>query len=347
MSQNEFFETVHPGEDAQRIMASLPLSLKAEMSSRERLFLVEMLLKTRPRKCLEVGVSAGGSSVIMLSALHALYGEDMPVLHSIDLCKRYYRDNSLETGFQVNDFPHLKPFHKLFTGGLACEFMEEIGDGIDFVLLDTVHFLPGELLDYLMVLPYLNDNATIVLHDTNIHTIAGRTPKREWEFSNNILLSAIHGKKFVMENFCLQYSGNTFPQMPNIGAVKINNNTKKCIFDVINLLSLGWRYTPTSDQLDRILKYVENKYDGDVTNYFRMTLEFQKSYFPYFRNKIEDKKSNEFQCPPSAIRRYLSMKNLQYLIFSKITFGKLKDKCIAKRNFYTMESEKFRNMKKG
>lgn len=346
MGENEFFEPVYPSEAAHSIMGALPLNLKAEMSSGERLFLAEMLLKTRPRKCLEVGVSAGGSSVIMLSALHSLYGDDMPALHSIDLCERYYRDNSLETGFQVNNFPHLKPFHKLFTGGLACEFMEEIGGGIDFVLLDTVHFLPGELLDYLMVLPYLSDNATIVLHDTNIHTIEGKTSKREWEFSNNLLLSAIHGKKFIMGDFCLQHPIKSFPQMPNIGAVKINSDTKKMIFNVINLLSIGWRYSPTPQQLELILKYVENKYDIYFANYLKMTFEFQKFYFPYFINKISDNKlknKNTFQLPYRIINKYLFIKKIQYSLFSKITSGTLKEKCISKRNFYTMKYKNFRN----
>ena len=286
MIQNNFLEFVCPGDGAHSIMASLPPSLNAEMSPDERLFLAEMILKAKPRKCLEVGVAAGGSSVILLSSMKSLYGKDMPFLHSIDSCERYYRDSSLETGFQVNDFPQLKPFHKLFTGGWAFEFMEEIGGGIDFVLLDTVHFLPGELLDYLMVLPYLSDNATIVLHDTNIHTIEGKTLKREWEFSNNILFSAIHGKKFVMGDFSLSQAHNTYPPMPNIGAVMINEHTKKHVFDVVNLLSLGWRYFPYKGKLSKLVEYIEKQYDYDLTNYFKMTLEFQNLYFSYFQNKI-------------------------------------------------------------
>ena len=42
---------------------------KSEMSKQDRYFLNSMLLRNKPNKILELGVSAGGSSVIILNTL--------------------------------------------------------------------------------------------------------------------------------------------------------------------------------------------------------------------------------------------------------------------------------------
>ena len=53
----------------------------------------------------------------------------------------------------------------LFKGDLATEFLEKIGNDIDMVFIDTVHYQPGEILDFLMVLPFLKEEAIVIFHD--------------------------------------------------------------------------------------------------------------------------------------------------------------------------------------
>lgn len=36
-------------------------------------------------------------------------------------------------------------------------------NGVGFVILDTVHILPGEVLDFLTILPHLKDNAIVLI----------------------------------------------------------------------------------------------------------------------------------------------------------------------------------------
>jgi len=43
----------------------------------------------------------------------------------------------------------------LFIGILTFEVVETIDNNIDFSFIDTMHFTPGEMLDWLMVLPFL------------------------------------------------------------------------------------------------------------------------------------------------------------------------------------------------
>ena len=85
-----------------------------------------------------------------------------------DILKRYYEYENLyydagkKTGYQyikacesgfVNDSKHY--FH---IGQYLPEVIDEIGDGIDFIILDTVHKAPGELMDLLVCLPYMSPN---------------------------------------------------------------------------------------------------------------------------------------------------------------------------------------------
>ena len=54
---------------------------------------------------------------------------------------------------------------------LPC-YLEEIGGDIDFLILDTVHSMPGEMLDFLAALPYLSSNAIVILHDITLNKIS-------------------------------------------------------------------------------------------------------------------------------------------------------------------------------
>ena len=60
--------------------------------------------------------------------------------------------------------------------------MENIGKGIDMAFFDTVHFEPGEILDFLMVLPFLKEEAIVIFHDIgNQINYAGEAETRhEW-----------------------------------------------------------------------------------------------------------------------------------------------------------------------
>jgi len=43
----------------------------------------------------------------------------------------------------------------LYTGWITSQNIEIIGEDIDLVFIDTVHFTPGEMLEWIMVLPFL------------------------------------------------------------------------------------------------------------------------------------------------------------------------------------------------
>ena len=145
---------------------------KIEFTKEEQNFLIDIIKKNNFKKIVEVGVARGGVSKIIMDHLSPnskLFSIDLSLDSNIgELCKKKYNEDSR---------------WNLYTGKYVFEVIEEIGFGIDLVILDTDHELPGELLDFLMVYPFLGENAIVIVHDillywlkskTEIHSIAPR-----------------------------------------------------------------------------------------------------------------------------------------------------------------------------
>lgn len=279
--QDNFPEVLHPTIEENAILDELNDSYKeiSEMSEQERQFLNAIILKNKPKKLLELGVARGGSSIVMLNAIKNIEGAK---LYSIDKSDYYYRDDNISTGYAVNNYEYLKDKWVLHTGILATKVIDEIGAGIDFCLLDTAHVNPGEILDFLIVLPYLKNGSILVLHDTNLHTAIkpSERAKMEWCITNNILMSTIRGEKIIPGNF-IDKNEKTLTQcktrFPNIGAIKISGETKKNLWEVFNLLTLKWIYLPSNNDLYDIVSHLERFYNSYYTEYLKKVICFHKN----------------------------------------------------------------------
>ena len=69
--QKDSFELFFPSDEENKVLHSLDKTYTSvsEMTNEEREFLNGIILRNKPVKLLEVGVSAGGSTVIMLNAI--------------------------------------------------------------------------------------------------------------------------------------------------------------------------------------------------------------------------------------------------------------------------------------
>jgi len=204
----------------------------SEMTREEREFFNGLIRYHKPKKILEVGVSAGASSSIILNACSDYEVE----IHSIDYFDKWYRDREKNTGFLVSEaVGELADGWHLHTGTIAAKFMDKIGGDIDFCLLDTVHSNPGEFLDFLMILPYLKPDAIVVLHDVGLHTIDISKP---WFHdpltTNGTLFSALRGQRFLP-------SKKSYEFFANIGAIKLAPDLREDLWPFFNLLTLPWK----------------------------------------------------------------------------------------------------------
>ena len=241
----------------------------SEMSKQERSFIIELIQRNKPKKILELGVSKGGSSLLLLNAIKDI--EDAR-LYSIDLNSLWYKDNHYKTGYYVDNYEYLKAKWKLYTGKLAYNFMDEIGSGVVFCLIDTVHLNAGEILDFLMVLPYFNDDAIVCFHDTNLHTKLTKNQFVQYEYTNNLLISAIYGTKYIQGNFV---KVDNWTEFPNIAAVRLKPETKSHIFEIFNLLTLRWYVFPPKNEIEGLANFFEDKYGYKWKKYFLDVCEFQ------------------------------------------------------------------------
>lgn len=236
----------------------------SEMTYLERCFLNGIIIQTKPKKILELGVSAGGSSAIILNAIKDF---DNAKLYSVDYNKKWYIDNSKDVGFIIDEkFSNLKNKWKLYTGGTAAKYMEEIGGEIDLCLIDTMHANPGEFLDFLIVLPYLKKNAILILHDIALH--------HTYKFciTNGILFSCLNGNK-------LSFNEGLWNRFANIGAVILDENIKDNILDYLYLLTLPWEYLPTDNDIYECQKLFSKNYEEEFVDTFMNIMLKNKQLF--------------------------------------------------------------------
>ena len=130
-------------------------------------------------------------------------------------------------------FPHLMKKWITFKGSIATEYIEQIGDKIDMVFIDTTHFEPGEILDFLIVLPFLKENA-IVIFQGIASQITKATLRNEW--APYIIFNGIRGEKYFP-------SGNSTLKK-DIGAVKLERCQKRYYHEYFRLLGGQWQYFP-------------------------------------------------------------------------------------------------------
>lgn len=264
-------EIIMPTNEENAILNELDDYYKtvSEMTEHERQFLNSIILRNKPKKLLEIGVSRGASSVVLLNAIK---NKKNAKLYSIDRYEKYYADSSINNGSIVDSYPYLKNKWELYVNGLATDFIDEIGNDIDFCLIDTMHINPGEILDFLMVLPYLKEDAIIVFHDTNLHThLENVKYNLLWSITNNTLMSSIRGKKFVQGNFICN---NTV--FSNIAAVKLNKDTRQHLWEIFNLLTIKWSYMPSEEDLNKVIAHFKHFYDEKYIKYLELVIDYYK-----------------------------------------------------------------------
>ena len=138
----------------------------------------------------------------------------------------------------------------------------EAEDGIDFVILDTVHKTPGEMLDFLAILPYLTPDACVVLHDIGAQHYWGDATT----FATQLVLSVVTADLILREDPDRQL------RYPNIGAFTVNAETRKYIRNVFCALTLPWHYLPEAKELSLYREFYTRHYDDACLRLFDMAV---------------------------------------------------------------------------
>lgn len=243
--------------------ASSPLFEQVEMSEFESAFLCGLIKKYEPKKILEVGIAEGGTTAIILNCLESI-GQEYK-MYSVDVSEKCYRMPEKKSGFLAEDtIKNLKVGkHKLYLGKILPQLIDDIGGEIDFVILDTVHSLPGEILDFLVALPYLTENAVACLHDVSLNQ---RNNQFILAHATGILFSSVVADKML--NFLPNDDEKYHSRYSNIAAFQINSQTMKNIYNVFLALTLRWVYLPTQEQFNAYSEFILKNYSQDLHSIF-------------------------------------------------------------------------------
>ena len=207
------------------------------LGQKEAYFINGLIRKNKIKHCLEIGVANGGSAILILNALK---DRENSILVSLDLNNELFNDPNKTTGYRVKKyFPELAKNWKLYTGEQPHKFLVELNMKFDFLFLDSTHVSPGEIINFIESLPFLNENAIVVIHDLL------------WHFSKNSimkfypscisLIPALYGDKVLL------YDING--EISNIGAVFLYSNQEKHFIDYFLLLLNFWEYMPKDEQI--------------------------------------------------------------------------------------------------
>lgn len=221
----------------------------------EQKFLNGIIRKLKPKKIVEIGVACGGSSSIILNSIKDI---NEAKLFSIEKKSYCYMVRNKKAGFIVEEqFPELMNKWTLYRESITAKVIESIGKDIDLVFIDTMHVTPGEMLDFLQVLPFLKEEAIVVLHDTFIMFNNGNVLKQKKNYSNNQILAYVRGE-LLLPN----YNYKVFSH--NIGAIKLCKGQNKFYRHYFIALGTQWEFMPDNIDLTLIrklfMKYYGNKY---------------------------------------------------------------------------------------
>lgn len=132
--------------------------------------------------------------------------------------------------------------------------------GIDFLILDTTHSLPGEVFDFLVCMPFLVDGAVVVLHDIVLDLVT----KHLNEIASKALFSTVCAKKWYMEEQDMGLCG-----LSNIAAFEVSQETRVHITDTFLALSWTWSYLIPEDELSAYNRIVEKYYGKDILEWVK------------------------------------------------------------------------------
>ncbi len=248
MNRIKFFK-----EPVSQLMEKLD-EFTPEMSLYESFMLSGLIKMKCPRKVVELGVAEGATTCVImktLELLNTMRSESFEV-HSVDLNENLYYDSSKKTGYQYNKACESgivdDKNHYFYVGKYLPEVIDKIGGDIDFIILDTVHKAPGELMDLLVCLPYLAPNAIIAFHDT-LYCYGVDTGDRARHI-NMLCFNLLRGEKYM------DLDRQKNQDYASFGAVEINDETMKNVEDLFMLFCFPWFYLLS----DKEFNLYRNKY---------------------------------------------------------------------------------------
>lgn len=217
-----------------------------------------LIQANRPQKIVKVG---GVNSSVSAAILHCIDILQLPcqwyIVDSFDEIFPYTRDVfDLEKEVSRS---HLENCH-LFLDRTLATCIDEIGDGVDMLILDTAETMPRNLLDFIVAFPYLTMDAAVVL----CNTFSNDSPQ-------NILFQSINAGKAStnLDSFLNFQSCIKFAAIDTLSTFQIHTGTQERLPDLFVSLRSQWSYIPRLESLLDYETFIKANYHPRFLNLYR------------------------------------------------------------------------------
>lgn len=285
------YDMIEEWEEPREVINSMEGQVTG-MSVTDLGFLCGIIKKYRPKKVVEIGVCFGGTTGVIMNSLNLL-GLNNTLVYSIDLSEQVFVDSTKRTGHIYDNLlrekmPN-KNMQRFILGKTVADVIEDIGENIDLVIIDTTHELPGEILDFLVVLPYLSESAVVVLHDVGLNYFRILTDSSDCHIRNSkdAISTKVLFHTVKSERKYLNYKDS----YPNIGAFEVSEATKDNVLDVIALLSMNWTYLPDERIVQAYRIVIEKKYSKRALQLFDFAVSANHKMYDTIEKKVKQRDS--------------------------------------------------------
>lgn len=235
---------------------------RSEMALVERRFINGLVRLARPRVVLEIGVSQGAGSAVLLNALA---DDPESFLISCDVRSHYYKNSKQEVGWAARAFSeNNNPRWELLSGRDLIDrqdMLKKHKGKIDFCVIDTGHIHPTESVNFLTVLPYLADDAIVVVQDTALFNMGHLMHNRA---ACKILLDTVVADKLAPQAYYTCYDSRS---IPNLEAFQVGADTKKYVGNVFRGLRTPWGMQ-VPFQLGKLHAFFKDTYGEEYATLF-------------------------------------------------------------------------------
>lgn len=239
---------------------------KTELADDSLGFICGMIKKHRPKKIVEIGVSAGGTSCVILNCLEKL-NIDANV-YSVDLAYTYHYDETRTCGFQLKEAElYLSNIqrHTLLLGKTIVDRIDEImkdGEKIDLLILDTIHYLPGELLDFLVCMPFMNEKGCVVCDDL----LFAHGGENTQAIATKVLFDTVVADKCILKDRTYE----------NLMGFQLNEHSWIYKNDYFSSLFTPWWYYPSEQMILACRNIIKKYYSIEALQAFDMARNMNK-----------------------------------------------------------------------
>lgn len=238
----------------------LPEWAQGGVSRTDASFLFDLVRAVDPGLILELGVAAGGSTLVMLRTLEAIGrpitdGEGEPAVLAFDLHPFCYcaRAKPIGSGM-LEAAPALARGVRFTPGAISLDLPSALESAsVDLAFIDADHRHPWPTVDLLAILPTLRPGAWVALHDIDLPEIASRHEARTGEAVN----WHEHGARLLFNAWPFEKI-RSCDDPSNIGALRVDDPAtvvRRWGAALHDLLNIPWETDPgkrVRDMLDAL-----------------------------------------------------------------------------------------------